>query len=162
MPTLLFLLMASSGSYDDATTWVVASFLSLEEAEAYRGLAHEASVAAIAAYREASDSQYAYFDEPTRYDLTHSVRDTVVRYWLEPVPLIQGALPQAGLLAHVDAYATAMAQTRELNHRHQERLFARPLPRCSRQAAPELLASVQHDFGSKLAQALNVSEPSGS
>lgn len=154
MHAFMYLLMARSGMYDDVTTWVVATFFSLDEAEAYRNLAHQASVDAIAAYRKTSDSKYAYFSEPTRYDLSHAAYDTAVSYWLEPVPLVQGTPTPDGLFAQADAFATEVARVRELNHAHRERTLARSLPRFGPRLAPELLAPVKHDFGNKLADAL--------
>lgn len=146
---ILYLVVACSGVYDTFAKWVVAAFPTLEDANAYRALASEASEAAIAAYKRSPEGRgrhYVYFDAPTKYDLAHSVRDTKVTYQVEPLPLVTGAMGSLGLMAMADAFASAQAVTRELNYPGiaQKMGKAPPLP----------AVEVKSDFADKLKAAL--------
>ncbi len=142
---MLYLVLGSTGTYDMHTKWVVAAFLSLEAAEAHKVLATNASLAAVAAYKKSEEGrgrQYVYFDAPTKYDLAHRVYDTDVRYYVEPVPLVNGALPASGLLGIADALASAEGLARESNNPG--------LSQRMRKAPPAPAVDVRSDFGSKL------------
>ena len=146
---LYYLVMASSGVYDCFSQWVVACFAKLDDANAYRLLAANASKESIEAYKaspEGRDRKYMYFDEPTKYDLGHSVRDTEVTYRVTPVPFVEGAVGHPGLLSIAEAFGSARAVTDELNYPGLAQKQRRPVPL--------LPAEVKSDFGDKLKAAL--------
>ena len=149
MPVFMYLLTGHSGCYDEASTWVVATFFDLDEAKAYRDLASGASQEAIAAYRKTSESKYVFFDEPTRYDLAHCVRDTEVRYRIEPVPLVQGAMRAEGVFSVAGAFTDETARTRVLNG------FRGKAPLPATHPVPAPAERVTGAFASKLAFALD-------
>ncbi len=146
---IIYLVSASSGMYDDRSTWNVAAFLSLEAAVAHRDLAQQASEQAVEAYKNSPEGRgrdYVYFDLPTAYDLGHRVFDTKVTSRVEPVPLVQGALSGLGLMAAADAFSSAEAVTREMAFPGISQQMGKPTP------AP--VTQVKGDFGDKLRAAL--------
>lgn len=145
---LLYLVMATSGMYDAATRWVVAAFTSRDEAFNYREKAAEASAALIAEHKNRPENKgqnYVYITEPTAYDLGHSVMDTDVRYWVEPVPMPKGLLPKGGLMSIADSFSDAAAVCRDLSYPE----FAKA--RGQKRAPSE---PVTGDFAAKLQAAL--------
>ncbi len=146
---IIYLVVASSGMYDDRSTWNVAAFLTLEAANAHRDLAQQASEQAIEDYKNSPEGRgrdYVYFDMPTAYDLAHRVFDTRVNYRVEPVPLVQGALSGIGLMAVADAFSSAQAVTRELAFPGISQKMGKPKP------AP--VVEVKSAFADKLLAAL--------
>lgn len=146
---MLYLVLGSTGAYDMHTKWVVAAFLSLEAAEAHKALATQASLAAVAAFKKSEEGrgrEYVYFDAPTKYDLGHRVYDTDVRYYVEPVPLVNGALPASGLLGIADALSSAEALARESNNPGVSQRMGK--------AQPQPAVEVRGAFADKLKAAL--------
>lgn len=142
---ILYLVVASSGCYDSFTRWVVAAFATLDAAVAHRDLAAQASAEAVKAHQRSPEGRgrkYVYFDAPTKYDLAHSVRDTEVKYTVEPLPLVTGPLGSLGLMAIADAFASAEGVTRELNYPGITQRMGKPQP------LPAV--EVKSDFADKL------------
>lgn len=147
---ILFLVMGFSGSYDDATQWVAAALPSLDEAEEFRKKALAASQEAISLWKTRPENRgcsYVYFEEPTKYDLNHSVRDGSVSYRVMPVPFMAEGVDSRGLFAAADAFASAQSLCREVNWPARfSQMYGRPEP------AP--LVEVKSDFADKLRGAL--------
>lgn len=109
------MLMGSSGSYEEHTTWVAATFPNMADAVEYRELAIASSKEVIAKYRQENESDYYYTDEPTRYDLGHAVRSSKVTYRILPVPFISSAALLDGVFGLAGEVADENEKARELN-----------------------------------------------
>lgn len=152
MPTILYLLFGSSGQYDCHTQWVVAVLTSLEDAVVLRDKAQAASHEAIAAYKRANPGlRYAYFQEPTAFDLNHDVRDDEVRYRIEAVPFVGDVSTLASLFGLAPELGAANERTIEVNNPSYYARFVKP------RKAPVVDAPVRSDFAAKLTAALGAS-----
>ena len=88
----IFIVSASTGTYDDYSTWQVVALASPEVAEKYRGLAQDEADAIIAQ----STERYS-ISGPTRYDTQFHAIDRSIRYWVEPLVLFEEGIPEGGL-----------------------------------------------------------------
>jgi hypothetical protein len=95
----IYVVLGHAGIYPDSSSrWLVAAFPTAEVAEAHRVLAQEAADA-LFNQKEAQGNLRYWHNEPTRYDLGCTFIDGPPRYRVEPILLVEGALPESGLFA---------------------------------------------------------------
>lgn len=88
----IFIVTGSTGQYDDFTTWQVAAFDTLDQAEKYRDLAQAEGQRVI----DMSEEDY-YVMEPTCYDTQFKAIGRYMRYRVTPLVLFEGAFPENAL-----------------------------------------------------------------
>lgn len=95
----IYVVHGHAGIYPDSSSrWLVAAFPTPEAAEAHRVLAQEAAEA-LYNRNDAQGSLQFWHHEPTRYDRGCTFIDGPARYRVEPILLVEGALPENGLFA---------------------------------------------------------------
>jgi hypothetical protein len=110
----IYVVHGSTGIYPDSSSdWLVAAFPTASAAEEHRERAQEAAHALFNQLEAQGALQY-WHHEPTRYDLGCTFIDGPARYRVEPIHLVEGALPREGMFK-----APTLEGQRELNTRRR-------------------------------------------